>query len=204
MEKEVWEVAPNHPYPVFLNWRADKKYKPQGGKWAEDAYGNAYSEFYNNCQKTTAVLFPEFLEYLKTVSENCNEQIGQDMKALLPSCFVMRPEATEENVRSLMKNIYQLVEKGVSVALPQGIATPSCNQSISFDAAQNRAIAPLKELTPVQSSPQVESIMRYLETGNEPAARAIALRHNLDIEEIRCEMMPVLTATHFAGEEKLL
>ncbi|MBO3463826.1 hypothetical protein, partial [Aetokthonos hydrillicola] len=63
--------------------------------------------------------------------------------------------------------------------------TPSCNQSITFEQAQNRAIAPLT--TPKQlpaGNSQVEAIIRYLESGNEPAARAIALRHNIDIEQL--------------------
>lgn len=185
-DKEVWEIAPGMPYPVFVNWRADSKYKPQGGKWENDAHGNAYSEFYNNRSKTTAVLFPQFMEYLSTCTKNCHQQLSADMKALLPSCFVTCPEATEENVQQLMNNVQQLVAMGVEVALPQGIATPSCSQSMSFAQAQETtSISPLKNLPKNnEQSSQIEAVIRYLETGNEPAARAIALRHNIDIQEM--------------------
>jgi len=185
-EKEVWEIAPGMPYPVFLNWRADSKYKPQGGKWELDAHGNAYSEFYNNRNKTTAILFPQFLDYLRSCTENCHQQLSADIKALLPSCFVARPEATEKNVQQLMNNIQQLVTMGVEVALPQGIATASCSQSMSFAQSQETtSISPLKDFPKNSSlSPQVEAVIRYLETGNEPMARAIALRHNIDIQQI--------------------
>lgn len=44
VKQQTWEIAPKHPYPVFLNWWADKKYKPQGGKWEAAANSNAYSE----------------------------------------------------------------------------------------------------------------------------------------------------------------
>lgn len=142
-QTEVWEIAPGHPYPVFLNWRADKHYKPQGGKWESDAYGIAYAEFYNNRAKTTAVLFPQFLEYMKTAAENCNQQVVNGIKAILPSCFISRPEASQENVQQLMANIQQLVESGVQVALPNPGA-PSSTQSMSWtDAAQGVSIKPL-------------------------------------------------------------
>jgi DNA-binding transcriptional ArsR family regulator len=110
-DKEAWEISPSHPYPVFLNWRADKHYKPQGGKWESDAYGIAYCEFYNNRAKTTAVLFPQFLEYMKTVAENCNQQLANGIKAILSSCFIARPEASQENMQQLMANV-------VAITLP--------------------------------------------------------------------------------------
>ncbi|BAY20253.1 hypothetical protein NIES21_61230 (plasmid) [Anabaenopsis circularis NIES-21] len=144
--KEIWEIAPGRPYPVLLNWWADRKYKPQGGKWEADARGNAYAEFYNNRHKTTVVIFPEFLEYMQQVAQNCNQQLANGIKAILPSCFVARPEATDENVQQLMLNIQELVSKGVQVALPTSYPTPSCIQSMSFADAESKVIAPLQSL----------------------------------------------------------
>lgn len=132
---------------MFLNWWADKKYKPQGGKWEAAATSNAYSEFYKDCDRTTAAIFPEFLEYMQQVAQNCNQQLASGIKALLPSCFVAKPESTIENVGQLMQNISELVEHGVQVALPTDSPTPSCNQSIEFAIATgNKEIASLKTL----------------------------------------------------------
>jgi hypothetical protein len=147
LEKQIWEIAPKRPYPVFLNWWADKKYKPQGGKWEAGATSNAYSEFYKDCDRTSFAIFPEFLEYMQQVAQNCHQQIASDIKALLPSCFVAKPEATRENVNQLMQNISELVERGVQVALPTNSPTPSCNQSIEFAIATgSKDIAALKVL----------------------------------------------------------
>lgn len=147
LENQLWEIAPKRPYPVFLNWWADKKYKPQGGKWEAAATSNAYSEFYKDCDRTTIAIFPEFLEYMQQVAQNCNQQLANGIKALLPSCFVSKPESTRENVNQLMQNISELVERGVQVALPSNSATPSCNQSIEFAiATQAKNIASLKAL----------------------------------------------------------
>lgn len=146
-EKQIWEIAPKRPYPVFLNWWADKKYKPQGGKWEAAASSNAYSEFYKDCDRTTAAIFPEFLEYMQQATENCDHQLASGIKALLPSYFVAKPEPTRENANQVMKNISELVERGVQVALPTNIATPSCQQSMSFAiATETKNITSLKAL----------------------------------------------------------
>ncbi|HYX18371.1 MAG TPA: hypothetical protein VE944_29200 [Nostoc sp.] len=147
LEKQIWEIAPKRPYPVFLNWWADKRYKPQGGKWEAAATSNAYSEFYKDCDRTTVAIFPEFLEYMQQVAENCNQQLASGIKALLPSCFVAKPESTRENVNQLMQNISELVESGVQVALPANSCTPSCTQSMEFAIASGaKDIAALKTL----------------------------------------------------------
>lgn len=164
--QEVWEIAPGHPYPVFLNWRADKHYKPQGGKWESDAYGIAYSEFYKNRSKTTVVLFPQFLEYMKTCSENCNQQVANGIKAILPSCFIARPEATQENVQQLMANIQQLVDSGVEVALPNPGA-PSSTQSMSFVAAAKSGII---EPLPILEQPTLAAAE---DSGHKQVAQAL-------------------------------
>ena len=74
--QHIWEIAPKRPFPVFLNWWADRKYKPQGGKWEVAATSNAYSEFYKDCDRTSVAIFPEFLEYMQQVAQNCNQQIA--------------------------------------------------------------------------------------------------------------------------------
>lgn len=147
VKQQTWEIAPKHPYPVFLNWWADKKYKPQGGKWEAAAPSNAYSEFYKDCDRTSIAIFPEFLEYMQQVAENCNQQLASNIKAFLPSCFNAKPESSSENVGQLMQNISELVDRGVQVALPTDSPTPSCNQSIEFAiATETKDIAALKTL----------------------------------------------------------
>lgn len=160
IEKEIWEIAASRPYPVFLNWWADKKYKPQGGKWEADAIGNAYSEFYNKRDRTTVAIFPQFLEYMQQVAENCNQQLAAGIKAILPSCFVAKPDASHGNVEQLMQNISELVDRGVQVALPTNSATPSSTQSMNFARAAGSNIAALGKLeavVPEQITPVVES-----------------------------------------------
>lgn len=160
VEKEIWEIAPSRPYPVFLNWWADKKYKPQGGRWEADAIGNAYSEFYNKRDRTTVAIFPQFLEYMQQVAENCNQQLAAGIKAILPSCFVAKPDATHGNVEQLMQNISELVDRGVQVALPTNSVTPACSQSMNFAIAASSDISALGNLVavvPEQITPVVEN-----------------------------------------------
>jgi hypothetical protein len=155
LNTEVWEIAPGRPYPVFLNWWASHKYKPQGGHWERDALGNAYAEFYNNRNKTTVAIFPQFLEYMQTAAEVANQCQVNDMQAALPSCFVLKPEASQENVQVLMGNISTLVERGAAVALPAESATPSCRQALSFEEAEDKsAIHPLAELKAIAAVPR--------------------------------------------------
>lgn len=161
-DQEIWEMKPGIPYSLFLNWRAEMHYKPQGGKWETNARGNAYSEFYNNRQKTTMVLFPEFMQYLRDVSFYCNQQLANGMKPILPSLFVELPAPTYENVQQLMANIEQLLERGVEVALPNLAATPS-NQSMPYAAAiaqsQIQPLSSLVALSPTPESRTEESIL---------------------------------------------
>lgn len=161
VQKEVWEIAPGEPYPVFLNWRAKTKYEPQGGRWATDAIGNAYSEFYNNRAKTKVAIFPDFLAYMQTVAENANEQQNAGLKAILPSLLIAKPAPTEENVQRLMSNIQALIDRGSEVATNQGIATPSCTQSMSYQEATSQEIAPLAELAPLPALPPDASMQDY-------------------------------------------
>lgn len=183
--QQVWEIAPKRPYPVFLNWWADKKYKPQGGKWEAAATSNAYSEFYKDCDRTSVTIFPEFLEYMQRVAENCNQQIANGIKAILPSCFVTMPEANLENVRQVMVNIGELVDKGAQVALPTNSVTPACTQSMTFNAAANAgAIQPLQEFIAIATTPEPEIIaeeelVRVLQIKQTSWRNAPALRDSI-------------------------
>jgi hypothetical protein len=184
--QQVWEIAPKRPYPVFLNWWADKKYKPQGGKWEAAAQSNAYSEFYKDCDRTTVAIFPEFLEYMQQVAQNCNQQVASGIKAILPSCFVTMPEANQENVKQVMINIQELVDKGAQVALPTNSVTPSCTQSMSFDAAANAGIIqPLQEFVAIAASvpePEIspqEELLRVLQIKQTTWINAPALRDRI-------------------------
>ena len=163
-QKEVWEVAPGKPDPVFLAWRAKTKYEPQGGHWANDALGNAYAEFYNNPAKTGAVLFPQFMEYMQVLAQNGHQQQFSGGEFLLPSLFKALPAPSEENLQQLIANVEHLVAGGARVALPQ--ATPSCQQSISLAEAISSRIAPLPDLQLAQptlphSGPSLADTVQY-------------------------------------------
>jgi hypothetical protein len=147
-QQEIWEIAPGSPYPTFINWRAQMHYRPQGGKWETGARSYAHSEFYNNKQRTTSVLFPEFMQYMKNVSFTCNQQLANGSRAILPSLFIPLPEPTLENVRQLMVNFEQLVERGVEVALPNSATTPSNQSSPYTVATASLKIKPLESLIP--------------------------------------------------------
>lgn len=180
MEREPyeWEIALNRPYDVFLRWWADRKYVPQEGKWAADALGNAYSEFYNNPHKVTAVIFPQFLEFMQQVASNQNQARFAGLKVILPSCFKVLPIPTKENVQQLMANIQVLIDDDAQVASRQGIATPSCNQSISYEQATDTSIAPLQSLTPVEALP--------------PANNPLTLEEQVKIKQIQWRNVPLL------------
>lgn len=183
--QQVWEIAPKRPFPVFLHWWADKKYKPQGGKWESAAISNAYSEFYKDCDRTTVAIFPEFLEYMQQVAQNCNQLLASGIKAILPSCFVAMPEANLENVRQVMVNIQELVDKGATVALPTNSVTPSCTQSMSFNAAANAGIIqPLQEFIAIAPTPEPEvspdeELLRILQIKQTSWRNAPALRDGI-------------------------
>ncbi len=56
-----------------------------------------------------------------------------------------------------MVNIQELVDKGAQVALPSNSVTPSCTQSMSFDAAANGGtIQPLQEFIAIAPTPEPE------------------------------------------------
>ncbi len=186
-EKFVWEIEVGRPYPVFLNWWADTKYKPQGGRWEADAYGCAYSEFYNNPSRTEVAIYPQFLEYITTATEACNQVQNDNRQAILPSCFVSKPEATQENTQALMVNIKTLVERGAAVLVPTKSTTPT-DASIPFSEAVGAA--QIKKLPQFFESVNFEEERRrfnYLH--KQPKAQIALLNEWLvsDSQELRLE-----------------
>ena len=159
--QEVWEMFKGKPFPVFLNWRAQTHYKPQGGRWESSALGFAYSEFYNNRVRTTNVIFPEFLEEVRGITERVNQSQANEMTCanVLPSWFMASlPSPTQENVRQLMENLDAVIAGGVAVAAPNKADTPS-SQTISYQEVEAKAqIKPLPDLSqPVLSGDAVAS-----------------------------------------------
>ncbi|MEM8777985.1 MAG: hypothetical protein AAGF26_03750 [Cyanobacteria bacterium P01_G01_bin.49] len=148
--QEVWEIAIGRPFPAFLNWRASIHYKPQGGKWETDAYGNAYSEFYRNREKTTAVLFPQFMNEVRGITEKVHQAQSCDAIAanVLPSWFIESlPDATPENVSQLMKNLDAVIERGTRISLPSKSNTPS-DMTVDYSTAHSQVdIKPLPSLS---------------------------------------------------------
>lgn len=122
---------------------------------------------------------------MQRVAENCNQQIANGIKAILPSCFVQKPEANLENVRQVMVNIQELVNQGATVALPTNSVTPSCTQSMTFDAAANAGIIqPLQEFIAIAatSEPEVsadEELLRILKIKQTSWRNAPALRDGI-------------------------
>ena len=152
--KYVWEVEPGKPIPEFQNWWAKTHYEPQGGHWATGAYGHAYSEFYNKPEKTTNATFPQFMAVHQVVAQNCQQQQFIGQQGVLPSYFALPPAPSENNMHQLATTFRELVSNGARVALPQGIATPSCQQSVSWSKASSTAIAPLPTLCHVLAGSQ--------------------------------------------------
>ena len=155
--QEVWEIAIGRPFPAFLNWRASIHYKPQGGKWETDAYGNAYSEFYRNREKTTAVLFPQFMNEVRGITEKVHNAQSSDAIAanVLPSWFIeIFPDATPENVRQLMENLGAVIERGTRISLPSKANTPS---DITADFSSVHSQVDVKPL-PSLSAPVLKGV----------------------------------------------
>jgi hypothetical protein len=196
-EKFVWEIEVGRPYPVFLNWWADTKYKPQGGRWEADAYGCAYSEFYNNPSRTEVALYPQFLEYITTATQACNQVQNDNRQAILPSCFVAKPEATQENTQTLMANIKTLIERGAAVLVPNKSATPTdAHQSF----AEATGTAQIKKLPQLKKSVNLEEERRrfnYLH--NQPEAQIALLNEWLvsSSQELKVEAVKMATVNKF-------
>lgn len=176
--QEVWEIASGRPFPAFLNWRASIHYKPQGGKWETDAYGNAYSEFYRNRDKTTAVLFPQFMNEVRGIVEKVHNAQSCDAIAanVLPSWFIeIFPDATPENVKQLMENLDAVIERGTRISLPSKSNTPSDITADYSTVHSQVAIKPLQRLeTPVLEGVEVPAIRGVEEAPGEALQRTLA------------------------------
>jgi hypothetical protein len=141
----VWEDALNRPSDIFLNWWANRHYKPQGGKWETGARSYAYSEFYKNPVRTD-VLYQEFLQFFNQVANNAHQQQNQDIQAILPSCLVKYPEVNQKNKEQVAENIATVAARGAGVAIP-GDVSPCSSQHMSLDeAASGGKITPLPNL----------------------------------------------------------
>ncbi|MEA5574486.1 hypothetical protein [Calothrix sp. UHCC 0171] len=141
----VWEDALNRPSEIFLNWWANRHYKPQGGKWETGARSYAYSEFYKNPARTD-VLYQEFLQFFDQVANNAHQQQNQDIQSILPSCLVKYPEVNQENKEQVAENIATVAARGAGVAIP-GDVSPCSSQHMSLDeAASGGKITPLPNL----------------------------------------------------------
>lgn len=154
-EKRIWEIAIDEPFPVFLSWRANKHYKPQGERWETDCYAHAYAEFYNNPTKTTNVLFPQFMREVRTITERINQGQINNVEAanVLPSWFIEDlPEASPENIKQLMDNLQAVMDRGVRVLLPHNSPSPS-DITVPLEQVQERSkITPL----PVAEEPPLQ------------------------------------------------
>lgn len=84
-ELQAWEIAPQQPYPYFLQWRS-LHYKNQGGHWANSPQSNAYAEFYKNRFKTN-ILWQEFLQFYNLALDNALALQGAGITVQLPSCL---------------------------------------------------------------------------------------------------------------------
>jgi len=93
---EPWEIAPQQPYPYFLQWRA-LHYKNQGGHWANSPQSNAYAEFYKNRFKTN-ILWQEFLQFYNLALDNALALQSAGIEVKLPTCFEDRDVVSEQEV----------------------------------------------------------------------------------------------------------
>lgn len=202
-EKYEWEIAVKRPYPVFLQWWADTKYKPQGGHWLVDAEGNAYSEFYNNVDRTTEVTYPKFLKYMNTVTESCNQVQQDGQKAILPTFFIPLPEATKENTEAVMSNIKTLVENGAAVLLPTKSTTPT-SQSLPF--AEAVGASTIKALPELKQLPDVHELRRqYYDLRGQTEAQVALLNELLSVGDdiLTEEALKFARASKFNAEYSL-
>jgi len=77
-------------------------------------------------------------------------------------------------VQQLMANIQVLIDDGAEVAVRQEIATPSCQQSISYEEALINTIKPLADLKPPELPPTTQT-RDLLDATKEPSLSSILL-----------------------------
>lgn len=134
-EKYVWEVGVGTPKPLFLQWRADTHYEPQGGRWKSGKYSCAFSEFYNNAEKTTTVLYSEFGRWIERTANNAENASETGMKKVtLPSTFMpCSLRNAEDRIATAVEKIKKLFDLGAEIMLP-GQTAPGSQLSIPLPA----------------------------------------------------------------------
>ncbi|OWY62052.1 hypothetical protein B7486_60480, partial [cyanobacterium TDX16] len=155
---EPWEIAPQQPYPYFLQWRA-LHYKNQGGHWADSPLTNAYSEFYKNPAKTN-ILWQEFLQFYNLALDNALALEAAGIEVRLPSCLSEVPSASPEEVAQKAKTLSNHPQR------PRAEIAP-----VPDFSARLSALVRQRTLPPTPKKQQLtDSLQMYLEWlhGQEP------------------------------------
>lgn len=168
----VWEETLGYPNKYFLQWWADKHYKPQGGKWETGARLFALKQFYRD-PAGADIIYQEYLHFFNIAANTAHQQQNQNIQAILPSCLVKYPEVNQENKEQLALNIATVIARGAGVALPGNFA-PCSTQHISFSLADSGAvIKPLLNLekpalqgTGQQGAINLEELTKQVEFAN--------------------------------------
>ncbi|OWY63654.1 hypothetical protein B7486_51880 [cyanobacterium TDX16] len=155
---EPWEIAPNQPYPYFLQWRA-LHYKNQGGHWADSPLTNAYSEFYKNPAKTN-ILWQEFLQFYNLALDNALALEAAGIEVRLPSCLSAVTSVSPEEVAQKAKTLTNHPQR------PRAEIAP-----VPDFSARLSALVRQRTLPPTPKKQQLtDSLQMYLEWlhGQEP------------------------------------
>ena len=126
---EPWEIAPNQPYPYFLQWRS-LHYKNQGGHWANSPQSNAYAEFYRNRFKT-AILWQEFLQFYNLALDNALALQTAGIEVKLPTCFENRDVGSEQEVVRKAETLVQNTTQSKPVIPPAADFTAKMSQLVT-------------------------------------------------------------------------
>ena len=180
---EKWEIASGEPYPYFWQWR-EAFYKKQGGTLGESAKSNAYSEFYNNRQRTTHALWVEFLAYYNLTLDNALALQAAGMTPTLPSCFSNAESVTEAKVATKLAALGD----DCLVALPQATATPSPQAANPWFMGEN---AP-DIATDIENQNRPIAQEREVQTSSFPVEQGSATHSTVDLRELSVGVPPVV------------
>ncbi|MGL4620939.1 MAG: hypothetical protein ACRCZS_18065 [Chroococcidiopsis sp.] len=177
---QVWEVAPNQPYPYFLQWRA-LHYKNQGGHWADSPLTNAYSEFYKNPAKTN-ILWQEFLQFYNLALDNALALEAAGIEVRLPSCLSAVPSASPEEVAQKAKTLSNHPQRPRAEIAP----VPDFSARLSALVRQRTLPPTLKKQQPT------DSLQMYLEWlhGQEPVLVEEARKKLTRLVMERSDLLP--------------
>ena len=126
---EPWEIAPQQPYPYFLQWRS-LHYKNQDGHWANSPQSNAYAEFYRNRFKT-AILWQEFLQFYNLALDNALALQTAGIEVKLPTCFENRDVGSEQEVVRKAETLVQNTAQSKPVIPPAADFTAKMSQLVT-------------------------------------------------------------------------